>query len=153
MQVSPIWHESRRLERILFVVEDITNLEALQSRLAVQSQEVMLLEDILQNDLEDFKTLLRDAESGLAAAEAILSNPAELNWLAIVRIFHTMKGNARLLGIRKLSEQLHVSEAELLALENDMTSLESAEQKVRREVSKVGETVAMYKYIFLRFAA
>lgn len=105
---APIWGADECLERLLLVVEDVTEEEALKARLEQERQRsrqrLQLLQAITEADRE---SLLHFLEDTAAAMARLRQAAAPLVWL---RALHTLKGNARALRLTDLAQALHALE-------------------------------------------
>ena len=59
ISISPIWDALENLERLLFVVEDITNLEKLESQFKQEQEQTAMIECVLENTIEDLTTSIK----------------------------------------------------------------------------------------------
>lgn len=119
---SPIWSDDDLLEKILFVVEDYTDVRALEEQVANERNEKALAMNCLQEMAElrrdELQEALQDAWDLLSEARAkvagMLHDPANLE--IAFRHLHTLKGNARMQGMSLLSGRVHQVETGLSVL-------------------------------------
>ena len=143
---SPIWDERGLLEKILFVVEDITQLEALESQINDQRAYAAMFEEVLSNNLETLAGFFERTFDGLRNLRAAAGVNAAASFLTILRDLHTLKGNARLFKLKLLSEQVHESESRLGELKgtSDAAALASGAQQ---ELEKIEAVARKYEAI------
>ncbi|SMF16851.1 ATP-binding protein [Pseudobacteriovorax antillogorgiicola] len=121
---NPIYDNTDELQRIMFVVEDITELVAAEERLRAEQkanfQTTTALEAIVQVGLEKTFSYLTSCSEKLNTMEqAVLHAPLkEETWSLLLRELHTIKGNSRQLGFRSISKMVHLIEQDLIDLKN-----------------------------------
>jgi signal transduction histidine kinase/Cdc6-like AAA superfamily ATPase len=113
---SPIWDGQGLLDKILFVIEDVTDLETFEAQLKMQRLESMLLEEVLKNSFSESKSLIERAIDTLVACRRSAMTLNKENLRVILRDLHTLKGNARLFNMDYLSKEVHNSESKLVDL-------------------------------------
>ncbi len=117
----PIW-EDGKLEKIMFVVDDVTELEKLELQLSKGRKEIEMIQYLSANSQEvnrDFfahtQVLLRECRLqtlNLARQEDAFGH--------LMRALHTLKGNSRLLGLSGISRLVHEVETKVLALKGHL---------------------------------
>ncbi len=140
LNISPIWNSDQQLERLLFVVEDISEMDRLEAEFEKQKEQTGLLECILNNDLG----FLMDEITRLCKILTEVRNKAAFldatSYVELLRDLHTMKGNARLLKMRVLSEQIHASETILLAQMSNIIQKDDPEP-INFEIAKISKVI------------
>ena len=114
---STILDESDTILKLMLVIEDTTDLEVLEKEV-IESQEasavkVQRMQEIVSNNKKEIKVFIRELTLNLENARKALesSNISEL-----FRAAHTIKGNARIYNLSKLSEEVHFIESDLVKL-------------------------------------
>ena len=124
------------VERLMLVVRDITQMRALQQQADQQQREMQMLDEILGVSASRFLAFIDQAEAVLSALQGTLAEqPAELAalWQAMAfRDLHTLKGNARTLGLLGISDSLHIAEQALQ--EAERASLVAALEQVTQSL-------------------
>ena len=120
---SPILDEADILLKLMLVIEDTTELEALEKEV-IESQEasaikVLRMQEIVYNNKKEIKVFIRETVLNLENAKNALN---ELNISEFFRAAHTLKGNARIYNLSKLSEEIHFIETDLVNLKNKTKS-------------------------------
>ena len=145
VQSTPIWTDAALLEKILFVVEDVTSLEILEKQVARDRQNSEILEDILKSSFVNLIQFFESFEQKQKACLAMLGdqfNASRMNEL--LRDLHTLKGNSRFYNLRKLSEQIHNSESILVQFLNSEDS-KSASETFESELKTIATVLALYQ--------
>lgn len=116
----PLWKEGAHeecLDRIMFVIEDITQLELLEKQMEEErlhnSKNIEILQELARNKPEDLKEFLENAYQSLEEVRRCLGQ-IERNRSAkeiMFRNLHTLKGNARVLGLKKIAHITHEVES------------------------------------------
>ena len=123
VRYTPLWSEDGILEKLMFVIEDITELEALENQMKSQKEEISKKGNILQELAANKREELQNFFDGVNK----LSNESISIWKDIraahhdniylrdkmeifLRNLHTIKGNARIYGFSVISQKTHESE-------------------------------------------
>lgn len=120
------------VERLMLVVRDITQMRALQMQADEQQREMQLLEEILAVAPDRFNAFLQQSshciEGLLFAVPTWPTENGQPGWLAAYRDLHTIKGNARTLGLLAVTDSLHA--AEQAVQEQDREALQAELQQI-----------------------
>ena len=132
----PIWDDAGALSRILFVVEDVTQVESLEKQVVAEKEgnvrnlqaiqelanlDRSTLEFFLSRSADDLEHTSRDLQSLALEAGAIDS---------AFRRIHTLKGNARTYRLSRISQAAHV-------LEHTLTELKASAEPVATGIVKL----------------
>jgi chemotaxis protein histidine kinase CheA len=132
----PIWDDNGRLSRILFVVEDVTQVESLEKQVVAQKEgnvrnlqviqelanmDRSTLELFLLKSADELEHTFRDLQSVKIEAGAIDS---------AFRRVHTLKGNARTYKLSRISQAAHV-------LEQTLSELKASADRVATDTTKI----------------
>jgi len=147
-QPAPIWDKDNKLERILFVVEDITSLEALERQASQASLRASMLEDILENNSNDLQEFFKAETSTMSAVRSINEKLDVSKFNTILRDLHTLKGNARLYKLKRLSDQIHQSETVLAQYKDKTTEFQAPSLSISEELPKIEEVTNQYRELF-----
>ena len=125
---TPLWDNNGGLDRIMFVIEDITELEKLEEAMKKQSEEntrnVEILQELALNKKEDLQIFFSGAINSSLELQDLgkkirenLNNNKSFNKeiRKLFQILHSMKGNSRIFGLSLISTEVH-------KLENDVAS-------------------------------
>lgn len=111
---QPLLDADDCVERLMLVVRDITQMRALQAQADEQQRELQLLEEILAVAPARFSAFLQQSSQSIdALLQAVQDWQPESHqpeWLAAYRDLHTIKGNARTLGLFAVTDSLHAAE-------------------------------------------
>ncbi len=121
LSYSPMW-EDAVVEKILFVVEDVTELERLASDVAQEreanAQSLSHLEELSRHGRDTIQELFASSAAALSRARRCAARlerePEGVNEL--LRLVHTIKGNARTLGLGGITASAHSAEAAIAAV-------------------------------------
>ena len=144
---SPLYDESGLLIKIMFVVEDVTDLLKLEHEMAKQKEEELknleTLQELASNKKEDLALFFKDAIESeqnilniLKTLRVRLENGDLKGDLSeLFRILHTLKGNARIFNLSKISKKIH-------SLENFIEELVKVEGgNIHFKVDKINEFI------------
>ena len=115
INISPIWDNEENLQRLLFVIEDITDFEKMELQFKQEQEQSGMLECVLENTLEDLNVAIKYFQQSSAECRTIAASIDPVSFMDLQRVLHTMKGNARQLKMRVLSDQIHNSETAVMA--------------------------------------
>lgn len=110
--------ESGNLEKVLFVIEDTTELNRLSEELktvtVAKNRELKIVEQVYSNEPSAVAIFLKGALRLIAELKSHCKSGSNLGSISdFGRIFHTIKGNARALGFQFISSRVHEIESEL----------------------------------------
>jgi two-component system chemotaxis sensor kinase CheA len=145
---SPIWDDREQLEKVLFVVEDVTSLEELEKQASESRKQVLIMEDILESKTEELRQFLPAALGTIRDLKQRVSKAEEMQSVAIFRDLHTLKGNARLYKLNQLSDRVHQSESELVELKKSKSDSRTLSGKFLEELIKIENGVNTYVTLF-----
>jgi len=110
---NPIWNEAGLLTEILFVVEDITDLERLEREVVVQKEasarNLQMLQELMGLERSVIETFLLQSLSLLQTAKdcvGLLGRGAD-PLAELFRTIHTVKGNASVLNLTMVANTAH----------------------------------------------
>ena len=144
---NPLFDNSENLQKIMFVVEDITDLLKLEEEMENQKKEEVknleILQELASNKKQDltlfFKDITENENQVLINAKSIRSKleqgEKDFDLASIFRVLHTLKGNARIYGLSKISQKIH-------ELENPIEEVIKSENKdLTFSVAKINELI------------
>lgn len=128
--------------KIMLVVEDVTEINALEKRVKEEEErssvKINRLQEIVKNTKKEAKVFIRDTLIILKNAKvAIEKNDFD----QLFRAIHTLKGNSRIYFLSGLSEELHFIESDLIKNKD----LSKSEKELRFQV---GVYIDLIKDIF-----
>lgn len=150
VQSSPIWGTDQNLERILFVVEDITSLEALEIQLGEQKAQAALLSDIVESPKEELGEFFGRSREMLQKCNLLARRGSEDSLPEIMRDLHTLKGNARLFKLQRMSQQIHDSETEIIQMKESNAEVTAVYELILKESEKISMVMDHYEKLFTR---
>lgn len=113
---APMTGADQTVQRVLLCLRDVTELRALERQARAQQRELALVGEILavpHERFEDFvasaSRCIDDSADVLAQGEAA-ARPGATPIDLLFRHMHTVKGNARTLGLRQLADAAHAAE-------------------------------------------
>jgi predicted ATPase/GAF domain-containing protein len=169
---TPIADGNDNVVKILVAIRDVTLVKALSAKAAAHARELEIVGQVLDASVEQFRRLAASGRRALEYGRTLLNQESVTDAVRdeIFRHLHTLKGNARMLGLGYLARAVHAAEepfdarageqaAEvrrqhmLVGLESVLESLDEyetvAEQKlgaavgpVRRDTDEVTRAVA-----------
>ncbi len=106
---TPLWNKEEKLQNIMIVAEDVTEIEMLRQEAIKKQGEIAVIQGMIDLDKADLNGFLEDSQNKLNEAKSqlpYLSQQAESRQL-LFRILHTLKGNSRMYGLNVISEVVH----------------------------------------------
>ncbi|MBG09195.1 MAG: hypothetical protein CME68_10585 [Halobacteriovoraceae bacterium] len=137
---NPLWDQDEMLEKIMFVAEDITEIEKLEKEMAQQkeaaSKNMQMLQELASIKKEDLKDFFSSAGHMIEETQSItkiirdsIINKKEVEGLDVLfRHLHTIKGNSRVFGVSLVSTIVHEVESKVTNFINK--SLELNEENI-----------------------
>ncbi len=150
INISPIWDTNSNLERLLFVIDDITDLEKLETQFKQEQEQTGMIECVLESSLDDLTSAIKRFHQTLKANRIIAQNVDPVSLMELLRNLHTMKGNARQLKMRVLSDQIHQSEALLLERMSEMIHSDNSVPVVD-ELNKIENVLDAHSMLIQKF--
>lgn len=156
----PLWNNQRTLEKLMYVIEDITDVLELEKKVEVEkaqsARNIQLLQEMGHHGLTEIKNFFQDSFQLLTEIDNNLDN-----FNLTRRNLHTLKGNARSLGLLGISGTIHQIESETSenfrkylprakAALNEYFQLAKNIFKLEQEHSSDPETVEIYLMNFTR---
>lgn len=114
VKYAPLYDDDGRLERVLVVISDLTEMLALRREAATRQRDNQLVVDVLMElvamPVVDRRRLLDDAKTELASTRELLLSALDDDRGHAHRSLHTLKGNARMFGLVRLAKAVHTLE-------------------------------------------
>lgn len=158
---NPIWDSNGQLERLMFLVTDVTQIEKLTLQIEKEKQEnlerIRMIEAIARTPASELRAFLSKAVKDLASLEndvlAINLRPQLLG--QIFRTLHTLKGNARALSFPAISRTTHEAEYFLAGMVDAVSKSEKVTeqhlwsfiQSIQDMLSSIGDHAKAAKQI------
>jgi signal transduction histidine kinase len=122
IQPNPIWSASEKLDKILFVIEDVTELEALEEEVLRRQRETAMIEDVMSSDRAKLRDFFEDSQNQLMQIIDHHKTERLKGPEVVMRDLHTLKGNARFYNLKMLSEAIHKCESALASSKEENES-------------------------------
>ncbi|MBF0442709.1 MAG: Hpt domain-containing protein, partial [Oligoflexales bacterium] len=124
---DPMYGQDKMVDKLMVSVRDVTDIRKLQARAEQQNMELNIISEILNNDLNQFLRFIEGSNYLLMQNEKLIDDDKvitseEIN--QILRNIHTIKGNARTLNYRHITNIVHDFEYGILETENKFDDLE-----------------------------
>ncbi len=153
LSFRPIFDDHGALEKIMLVVEDVTELEKLEKEVSRERDEIQMIQELVKNSLDDLKSVfLRSSEiiqDCINDIERASGDPSYLGQL--MRNLHTFKGNVRLFGFSFASQAVHNCESEVIKIKNLFYSQTIKKEDLRThllgEIFSVAGTFQIYAQV------
>ncbi|MBF0443157.1 MAG: Hpt domain-containing protein, partial [Oligoflexales bacterium] len=135
---------------VLVTVRDVTTLRTLQAQAINQSRELSYIDEIIGTSTAEFNRFMGSSHAFHQKNVEIIDQPvlqnADLNTLFIN--LHTMKGNARTLKLKLLTEAVHNTES-LLSGCRSMEKVISDQTRgdLKEKITGIGTMLSEYKHI------
>ncbi|MEC7184161.1 MAG: Hpt domain-containing protein, partial [Bdellovibrionota bacterium] len=162
---NPLWDENEMLEKIMFVAEDITEIEKLEKEMVQQkeaaSRSIQMLQELAavkQDDLKDFFTsanhMIQECTSITKQIRLDLKKTKEPEGFDVLfRHLHTIKGNSRVFGLSLISNVVHGVESKVTEfinknLKTDTENITSFIQDLYLVQGQINEYTKVAKEVF-----
>ncbi|MEI7974236.1 MAG: ATP-binding protein, partial [Bdellovibrio sp.] len=158
LSYAPIWDRSGLLDKIMFVIEDITELERLEAQLRADRIRSEIIQEISSNDIPSL------GRNFFERSQVLFSKcqNALMNWQTDPQIFaelmrnlHSLKGNSRLFGFKLISQEVHESESLVLDIHrkfNDTSlNLTQAQDALKKALQSVEQSLQLYGQIVFQY--
>ncbi len=147
---NPMLNEQDEVSRLMLVVRDISQMRQLQQMAEQQAHELQLLGEILAAGEARFTPFMDHSTAQLQSCQRLLEQAAEpleeQTQTALYRHLHTIKGNARTLGLLAVTDSLHAAEQILQeGREHQQAILPS---DLQQSIQRVIEDLAQYSRIY-----
>jgi HPt (histidine-containing phosphotransfer) domain-containing protein len=145
---SPIVNRRDIIEKILVTVRDVTQLRDLQQIANLKKKELEFIAEIVPVAREHFSRFVNSAEKHIEENENLLaaSRTKSMEALKIILInLHTIKGTARALGLKKLTEVVHEAEHFVGQLQAGQAEWDQA--RLKSDLASVKETFQYYRHV------
>jgi signal transduction histidine kinase len=117
---SRITHRAGVVKKVIVVMDDSSELERLNQVLEQKNREqwerLERAYRILSLPADAFRDFVREAREVTRLFERALNEPDAANWDLTLRTLHSLKGNARVLGLDDLAEHAHGLEESAIRL-------------------------------------
>ncbi|MEC7182056.1 MAG: hypothetical protein VXW15_05035, partial [Bdellovibrionota bacterium] len=109
---NPMFDNKEELDKVMFIVEDVTELEKLAAEKAAKDKEIATINEIASNKIDDVKAFILSADSyiknSIQPLEDFKSDQSKAGGLGeIFRNLHTLKGNSRIFNLGNISQTTH----------------------------------------------
>lgn len=117
---APMLNEQEEVEKLLYIIEDVTEFEKLQQNVARErehnARNIQLIQEMLNCEKEELQSFFKSAYDFVKECQDLLSHIFldESKRIIFFRNLHTLKGNARTHSFRLISSIVH--DVETLAL-------------------------------------
>lgn len=126
LKYAPLYDEDEMIEKILVVATDLTELLALRKQAeeqqAAASRKTAALMELVSGKRSEVRQVLPDMAARIGRAAESLSSwvkthdPQDV--VVMCRELHTIKGNARLVGMQSISKYVHELESKCIVLKD-----------------------------------
>tara|TARA_Y100001954_G_C15826551_1_gene612479 strand:+ start:4947 stop:8930 length:3984 start_codon:yes stop_codon:yes gene_type:complete len=122
---TPLWNDKESLERIMFIVEDITEIEKLEKEMNEQksaaTKNIQMLQEMASSNKDDlsmfFSNALKLTADSIESTKTYRENiPLKVDFPELEKLFrnlHTIKGNSRIFGLSLISSFVHNLESDV----------------------------------------
>jgi predicted ATPase/GAF domain-containing protein len=146
---NPIVGDDDQVSKMLVAIRDVSLLKQLKASAAANGRELSMLGQILDAGLEPFQRFCRSSRELLLQVDDLTQCGAELDVESLevcFRNMHTIKGNARLLGLAELIDTAHLAEEPYAALRGGGRSVVDRAE-LGRGVSAVRAAIEAYEQV------
>jgi chemotaxis protein histidine kinase CheA len=135
VDTSPMWNEEGLLDSLLFVIEDITELELLAEKVKAEkdkgNRKLLIMQEMMSCASEDAEDFFAKVDEFIQQINAVFRKTSwekeDIN--LIFRNLHTIKGNARSYNLSFLSATTHKVETSFVEIQDIHFDLPFFEKK------------------------
>ncbi|MEI7973371.1 MAG: ATP-binding protein [Bdellovibrio sp.] len=151
LNCAPLTNSDELVEKIMFVIEDVTEIERLENRFSQEQKRLKIIQEIAASDLSSINRNFFDRTKFLLdACKQLHSRMFEDVQLFgdVMRRLHTIKGNARIYGYSEVSSGVHRVEGAILKVKEDLEAkafaLDKAHQMATEQLGEVDKVLGLY---------
>ena len=136
LSYTPLWDKQQKVQSIMVVAEDVTEIEKLREEALEKQGELGIIQGLIGISRADAEAFLDESQLQLRQSRDILRSPnpdtgaREL----LFRILHTMKGNSRMYGMNAISEAVHITENHTVEMNTAIAAKDPQCQELREKV-------------------
>ncbi len=108
---TPVWDDNSNLERIMFIVEDVTEVEKLERAMAEEraksNRSMQIIQELAGMPRAQIGDFLGRSVESVSEVKQLLQSQAKPDFDLIFRHLHTVKGNARGFKLNMISGAAH----------------------------------------------
>ena len=120
----PIIDQNEDIDRILVSVKDVTKIKRLEEMSAKKNKDLGFIVELIQIEKEKYRRFVGTTKKLLDENFRLLNTNKNANHEVLKILYinlHTLKGIARSLSFKQLSERLHAIEDHVSAVQNDIS--------------------------------
>ncbi len=131
LSYTPLWSQDQKLDSVLIIAEDISELVALRNEAKKTEAEISTIRELALAGRHNLQTYLDDSFEKVEGIKLLNQSRAIHSQTELSLILHTLKGNAGMINLKGLAAQLHElenrlnSESSNLPLETFIDQLQS----------------------------
>jgi chemotaxis protein histidine kinase CheA/methyl-accepting chemotaxis protein len=114
---SPMWNDQGQLEKIMLVIEDITSLIELEKNIAAAkaaaAKNMQMIQELGANQPDELEGFFSGAFNLMTEAKTKVRGQDPSASSTVLRNLHTLKGNARVFGLSRISSAAHEAENQM----------------------------------------
>ncbi|MFW7377442.1 MAG: 7TM diverse intracellular signaling domain-containing protein [Oligoflexus sp.] len=144
----PILDRNENIDRILVTLKDVTKLRELEKFSSQKKKDLEFIAELIQVGKERYKRFVSTSEKLLEENQRLISASTRANQEALKIIFinlHTLKGIARSLNFKKLSELVHNAEEFVGTIQRDLANWNI--NRIQIDHNEINELLRYYIYI------
>lgn len=133
----PLFDDNDELNQVLFVLEDVTDIEILEEQRLKKDKEIALLQSFASATERERAEYFENLALQLTIVDKLLDGPLnELSLVELYRTLHTIKGNARMFRLDDIAQTVHVFETQAAQLLKEARAGQSASDVSRVEAKQ-----------------
>ncbi|HYX38397.1 MAG TPA: 7TM diverse intracellular signaling domain-containing protein [Oligoflexus sp.] len=148
LEWSPIVNRRNLIEKILVTIRDVTQLRDLQHVAATKKKELEFIGEIAPVAREQFTRFMSSAEKHIEECQRLTSANSSMSHEALKIILinmHTIKGTARSLGFRQLTQAVHEAEHYAGLLQSGHADWNQA--RLKQDLGLIQDILAYYQHV------
>ncbi len=146
---SPIKNDHEAVDKVLLIVQDVTNLRALELEAASQRAELEIISQIIKISIGKFNEFIESAQEFLSENERLIRAQTQIDSETVAALFrnmHTIKGNARTFEFKLITDAAHRAEQSYdLLRKGEVTAWDQT--GLLAELAEVTHAVAHYRSV------
>lgn len=146
---NPVLDMDGRIDKVMVIVRDVTELKALQRETEKQKEELDIIGQILSISQKKFLEFLETAYEFIEENREIVARTTVIDKDVVAVLFrnmHTIKGNARTYGLSYITDQIHAAETSYAQIRSGEAEWRPAQ--LLEELSTTKTCIGRYETVF-----
>jgi|GEM_PF-5781306 len=147
MSYQPLLNSEGSVEKLMYVVEDITDMLALEKKIEEEKgaslRRIQVIQELAHHEIYALAGFFKNSNKLIAELNRVDDT------IVLLRNLHTLKGNARSLGFTLISRAVHQVESEVISLKSE---IERGEVRIEKFAEAISQRVVAVKAAFFEYS-